>query len=118
MQIGVITSNNPQKRYKILETYDNKPKLLKINPLNLLMHQKLIFFLASYPFQDDDPFVLNSCPHILLVGSQPKFETAVIEGPEDQFVRLISIPKFSETGQLVLIDTETLEPSVIKIEVS
>lgn len=29
-------------------------------------------------------------------------------------VRLISIPKFKETGELVLVDTETLEVEVIR----
>lgn len=29
-------------------------------------------------------------------------------------VRLLSIPKFSETGELVLVDTETLDVEVVK----
>lgn len=29
-------------------------------------------------------------------------------------VRLLSIPKFQETGELVLVDTETLEVEVVK----
>lgn len=29
-------------------------------------------------------------------------------------VRLLSIPKFKETGELVLVDTETLEVEVVK----
>lgn len=73
--------------------------------------------LGSYPFQDDDPFVMTSCPHVFVVGSQPKFDTAEIEGPEGQTVRLIAVPKFSETGELVLLDSETLETSVIKFSV-
>lgn len=32
-------------------------------------------------------------------------------------VRLLSIPKFSETGELVLVDTETLEVEVVKFDV-
>ncbi len=51
------------------------------------------------------------------MGSQPKFDTAVIEGPEGQTVRLIAVPKFAETGELVLVDSETLETSVVKIAV-
>ncbi|RKF57674.1 DNA polymerase delta small subunit [Golovinomyces cichoracearum] len=74
--------------------------------------------LSSYPFQDDDPFVLDFCPHIFFVGSQPKFETSLIEGPDGQTVRLIAIPKFSETGELVLIDSETLETSIVKFIVT
>ena len=61
---------------------------------------------------------MNSCPHLFFVGSQPKFDTASIEGPEGQVVRLIAVPKFSETGELVLVDSETLEASVVKFKVS
>ncbi|POS82767.1 hypothetical protein EPUL_004456 [Erysiphe pulchra] len=71
--------------------------------------------LSCYPFQDDDPFVLETCPHLFFVGSQPKFETTTIEGPEGQSVRLVTIPKFSETGELILVDSETLDISVVKI---
>ncbi|KAJ5201840.1 uncharacterized protein N7498_006503 [Penicillium cinerascens] len=86
----------------------------------------------SYPFQDDDPFVLESCPHIFFAGNQPSFKTAMVEtdiplrfdegntemtngpGTTAARVRLISIPKFKETGELVLVDTETLEAEVIR----
>lgn len=61
---------------------------------------------------------MNACPHIFFVGSQPKFDTAVIEGPDGQTVRLISIPNFSETGELVLVDSETLETSLVRITVA
>ncbi|KAG9245871.1 DNA polymeras-like protein subunit delta-2 [Calycina marina] len=73
--------------------------------------------LWSYPFQNDDPFVMMSCPHIFLTGSQPKFDTAAIEGPEGQKVRLIAVPRFSETGELVIVDSETLETEVVRFSV-
>ncbi|PBP25139.1 DNA polymerase alpha/epsilon subunit B [Diplocarpon rosae] len=73
--------------------------------------------LWSYPFQDDDPFVMNDCPHLFFIGSQPKFDTAEIEGPDGQRVRLIAVPKFADTGELVLVDAESLEASVVKIAV-
>ncbi|KAL3474646.1 DNA polymerase alpha/epsilon subunit B-domain-containing protein [Aspergillus californicus] len=88
----------------------------------------------SYPFQTDDPFVIQACPHLFFAGNQPRFKTAIIEGDSplklgedtemggtesDQdaplpTVRLLSIPKFRETGELVLVDTETLEVEVVK----
>ena len=49
------------------------------------------------------------------MGSQPKFDTAVIEGPDGQVVRLIAVPRFLETGEIVLVDSETLEASVVRI---
>lgn len=74
--------------------------------------------IGSYPFQDEDPFVLNTCPHVFFVGSQPKFDTASIEGPDGQVVRLIAVPEFCKTGELVLVDSESLETSVVRIVVS
>lgn len=36
------------------------------------------------------------------------------DAPTQQRVRVLSIPKFHETGELVLVDTESLEVEVIK----
>ncbi|KAF5631270.1 DNA polymerase delta subunit 2 [Fusarium sp. NRRL 52700] len=71
--------------------------------------------LWSYPFQDDDPFVMQTCPHLYFVGNQPHFSTKVIHGPEGQSVRLVTVPSFAEKKELVLIDTETLEVERVKI---
>jgi DNA polymerase delta subunit 2 len=72
---------------------------------------------GSYPFHGNDPFVIQECPHVFFAGNQPRFETALIEGPVGQVVTLIAVPRFKETGQFVLLDTDTLEVEVIKIEV-
>ncbi|KZN92958.1 DNA polymerase delta small subunit [Penicillium chrysogenum] len=89
----------------------------------------------SYPYQSDDPYVIESCPHIFFVGNQPQFKTATIEGDvplrldgdtemtgtadgsDAARVRLLALPKFSETGELILVDTETLEVEVVKFGV-
>ncbi|KAL0943649.1 DNA polymerase alpha/epsilon subunit B [Colletotrichum truncatum] len=71
--------------------------------------------LWAYPFQDDDPFVMKNAPHLYFVGCQPEFSTKVIQGLEGQQVRLITVPSFSETKEIVLVDTETLEVSKVKI---
>ncbi|KAI6838134.1 hypothetical protein KC332_g8305 [Hortaea werneckii] len=73
--------------------------------------------LWCYPFQDGDAFVMKECPHLFFVGNQPKFETTVIEGPVGQQVRLVAVPNFKDTGEVVLIDMETLVPEVIKFDV-
>lgn len=59
--------------------------------------------------------MIEECPHVYFVGNQPRFETTVIEGPVGQQVRLIAVPKFHETGEIVLLDTETLEVELVKI---
>lgn len=73
--------------------------------------------LWSYPFQDRDPFVIEECPHVLFVGNQPQFDTAVVDGLDGQQVRLIALPSFHQTGQLVLLDSETLEPEIVHFDV-
>ncbi|KAH7318626.1 DNA polymerase alpha/epsilon subunit B-domain-containing protein [Stachybotrys elegans] len=72
--------------------------------------------LWSYPFQEDDPFVLQNSPHVYFVGCQPRFSTKVIDGPEGQAIRLIAVPSFSATRELVLVDTETLEVETVKFK--
>ena len=70
---------------------------------------------GSYPFQDDDPFVMKTCPHLYFVGCQPEFGTRLLTGPEGQTVRLIAVPSFAATQEIVLVDSETLEVSTVKI---
>ncbi|KAL5628801.1 hypothetical protein BROUX41_002192 [Berkeleyomyces rouxiae] len=73
--------------------------------------------LFSYPFQETDPFVLKDCPHLFFVGCQPSFSTRVIEGEDGQAVQLVTIPLFTETHEICLVDMETLEVTKIKINV-
>lgn len=75
--------------------------------------------LWCYPFPDTDPFILNETPHIYFVGSQPKFATRLVEdvGIDGYNVkyRLIMVPRYSETGQIVLVDIDTLETRLVEI---
>lgn len=58
---------------------------------------------------------MKDCPHLYFIGCQPEFGTKVIEGPQGQTVRLILVPSFSATREIVLVDTETLGVSKVKI---
>jgi len=77
---------------------------------------------GSYPYQDEDPNVIKECPHVYFAGNQPSFETRVITGLYDkdekqtQAVRLIAVPKFSETGIAVVLDLETLDAESLVFE--
>lgn len=75
--------------------------------------------LWCYPYQSEEPFVLADgwCPHVYFVGNQGKFGTSVVEGPEGQRVRCVAVPKFAETGEVVLLDLETLDVEVVRFEV-
>lgn len=58
---------------------------------------------------------MTDCPHLYFVGCQPEFGTKVIESPQGPMVRLILVPSFAATKEIVLIDTETLDVSKVKI---
>ncbi|KAK6462528.1 DNA polymerase delta small subunit [Scheffersomyces coipomensis] len=74
--------------------------------------------LYCYPYDDFDPFIFEKeTPHVYFVGNQPKFGSEWYKYDDDKFVRLISIPKFSETGEIILLDLDNLQTEVIKISV-
>lgn len=72
--------------------------------------------LWAYPYPDAGPFLLEEWPHVYVVGNQPSygFRNLELHGKK---VKLISVPKFSSTGDLVLFDPATLETEVINIGV-
>ena len=67
--------------------------------------------LGCYPFADksEDPFVVRECPHVYFAGNQPRFETALVEGPGGQRVRTILVPDFHAEHTCVLVNLDTLE---------
>ncbi|KAG5438627.1 hypothetical protein PCANB_002733 [Pneumocystis canis] len=65
--------------------------------------------LLCYPFSEKDPFILSETPHVYFVGNQEKFDTKLIEGENGQKTRLIMLPVFSKTGNIVLLNLSTLE---------
>lgn len=75
--------------------------------------------LHTYPFVDKDPFILTESPHVYFAGNQPAFATKTVRGKDqderDVEVRLIAVPKFSETGQFVLVNLDTLETRAVAI---
>ncbi|ONL93235.1 DNA polymerase delta small subunit [Zea mays] len=74
--------------------------------------------LGCYPYTDKDPFLVESCPHVYFVGNQDKYETRLLEGQEKQKVRLISIPRFSESGVAVMLNLRNLECSTLSFSTS
>jgi len=69
--------------------------------------------LISYPFKDKDPFIIESLPDIYFVGNQSKFSQRLIEGPNHAKTKIIMIPSFVKTHQLVLLNINTLESFTI-----
>lgn len=71
--------------------------------------------LWTYPYKDEDPFLLDEWPHIYVVGNQPYFGTRELD-LKGKRVKIISVPEFSTTGSVVLLDIKTLETEVLNIE--
>lgn len=71
--------------------------------------------LWTYPYKNDDPFLLTEWPHIYAVGNQPQFGTREID-LKGRRIKLISVPEFSTTGTIVLLDIKTLEIETVNIE--
>ncbi|CAL1543262.1 unnamed protein product [Lymnaea stagnalis] len=69
--------------------------------------------LGCYPFVKDDPFIVSECPHIYFAGCQKEFSRKVYKGPSHQEVLLLTIPKFCQTGEAVLVSLKTLEAQPI-----
>ncbi|XP_062399355.1 DNA polymerase delta subunit 2 [Sardina pilchardus] len=65
--------------------------------------------LGCYPFYQNDPFILEECPHVYFSGSAPRYQSKRITGPEGQDVLLLSIPEFSSTQTACLVNLRTLE---------
>ncbi|KAJ6864390.1 DNA polymerase delta small subunit isoform X2 [Populus alba x Populus x berolinensis] len=65
--------------------------------------------LGCYPFTDRDPFLIENCPHVYFVGNQDKYGTHILKGSEGQLVRLVSIPKFCNTGMVAVLNLRNLE---------
>jgi DNA polymerase delta subunit 2 len=66
--------------------------------------------LRTWPVKKEDPLMLCSIPNVYVVGNQKYFEASYYKykGDEDKMVRLISVPKFSETFSFVLFDAGSL----------
>lgn len=73
--------------------------------------------LWCYPFQDDDPLVVQDCPHVYFAGSMRKFEKRVIDGPAGQRVLLVCVPRFRESRQVVLVDMESMDVELVEVGV-
>ncbi|KAK7072104.1 hypothetical protein SK128_011317, partial [Halocaridina rubra] len=63
----------------------------------------------AYPYDGEEPFVVNCCPDVVFTGNQDAFATRTIEGPNDHRVTLISVPKFNTTNTCVLMNLKTLK---------
>ena len=100
--------------------------------------------LRVYPFKDSDPFVVSplnnnlnmgedeeqveeqsktlftQVPHVYFVGNMEAYKEELITNPADtkQSLKVISLPTFSKTHSLVLVDMQTLESYEVAFDLS
>ena len=90
--------------------------------------------LAAFPFKSADPFVMEGCPHVFFCGGGREFATATAEVGEDgrvveggsgrgspssssgRTVRLISVPDFSASPVIVLVNLRTLDCHPVRVQ--
>lgn len=123
---GLCLDTNPQKfnfdGVKVLGTsgqpIDDLRRYTEISALDA-MHSTLKWrhiaptapdTLCTYPFTEQEPFVLDESPHVYFAGNQEAYSTDYRDN-----VRFITIPVFRTSGIIVLLDLSTLEPSVVKL---
>lgn len=64
--------------------------------------------LPSYPYYNEDPFIITEMPHVYFAGNCKAFgtEEVVLDGGK---TRLICVPAFAETKQVVLLNLKTMD---------
>lgn len=72
--------------------------------------------LWCHPYFTGDPFVLDETPDVYVIGNQPHFATKLVQNAAgDVRCRVVLVPDFANTGQVVLLNTTTLAVKMVKI---
>jgi DNA polymerase delta subunit 2 len=70
----------------------------------------------TMPHPETDPMVLGETPHLYFAGNCSHFETELFEDDcSNSKCRLVCIPKFSETGVVVLVNLATMNVKDIQV---
>ena len=70
----------------------------------------------TMPHPDADPMVMDETPHLYFAGNCNQFESTLVEDADQGIkCRLVCIPKFGETGVVVLVNLETLNVKAIRV---
>ena len=64
--------------------------------------------LGCFPFDGKDPFVMETLPHVLFVGNQPKFAQKTLKLDDRKEILLVTLPKFSSSSTIILLNLQSL----------
>ncbi|TFL06873.1 DNA polymerase alpha/epsilon subunit B-domain-containing protein [Pterulicium gracile] len=80
--------------------------------------------LWCHPYFTSDPFVIKETPNLYVVGGQPRFATKVVresmeetEDGSERSCRIVMVPTFSRTQELVLVNMRTMETRTMRFNV-
>jgi DNA polymerase delta subunit 2 len=68
------------------------------------------------PLRNKDPFVVEEIPHVFFVGNQSDHEFEMCEFENGARTLLMTIPKFHEKYEAVLLNVKTMETQVLRFE--
>ncbi|KAF8212477.1 DNA polymerase alpha/epsilon subunit B-domain-containing protein [Mycena galopus ATCC 62051] len=72
--------------------------------------------LWCHPYFSADPFLISETPDVYIVGGQQRFATKLVveKGDNTKRCRLVLVPRFADTGILVLVNLRTLDVKCMK----
>lgn len=84
--------------------------------------------LPTFPSSETDPFVMTSRPSVYFAGNCDEFEARLVDekgetvdtdtdtAADDGATRLVCVPSFATTGEVVLVNLRTLECDVVSFK--
>ncbi|KAJ7219059.1 DNA polymerase alpha/epsilon subunit B-domain-containing protein, partial [Mycena pura] len=76
--------------------------------------------LWCHPYFSTDPFLMSGTPDLYVVGGQQRFGTKMVADKDDdkKRCRVVLVPRFADTGILVLVNLRTLDVKCVKFGVT
>jgi DNA polymerase delta subunit 2 len=70
----------------------------------------------GYPLPYEDPFIIDEIPHVLFAGNQDSHESKMCEFKNGARTLLMTIPKFCDTREAVILNLKTMETQVFRFD--
>ncbi|XP_032234373.2 DNA polymerase delta subunit 2 [Nematostella vectensis] len=96
-------------------TFDNSMDILEQNMVCSHLAPTAPDTLDCYPYADQDPFILEKCPHVYFASNQPSYQSKVLTGDNKQRVLLVAVPAFATSKTCALINLRTLTCQPLKV---